>query len=171
VVVWQLREQGATLGVIPANDLPPLLHQSCRGSAARRSHRVVARGHPPSRMASQYRLAPTVIEAIAVLRVVHRRINRDHPGKDSDGHHQDSLHAQQPRRNRPSAPGPPAPSVCQRILVAVPVACPDDTRAATRAATPMYYLEQAHTSSDENALVSRGSGPTRTASNMAEPAF
>jgi hypothetical protein len=77
---------------------------SCRGSAGRRSHRVVARGHPPSRMASQCRLAPAVIEAIAVLRLVHRRINRDHPGKGSDGHYQDSLHAQQPRRNRPSAP-------------------------------------------------------------------
>jgi hypothetical protein len=64
-----------------------------------------------------------------------------------------------------------APSVCRRILVAVPVACPEDTRAATRAATPMYYLDQAHTSSDENALVSRGTGRTRTASSMAEPAF
>jgi hypothetical protein len=68
---------------------------------------------------------------------------------------------------------PPAsrPSVCLRILVAAPVACPDDTRAATRAATPMYYLEQAHTSSDENGLVSRGTGRTRTASSMAEAAL
>ena len=62
---------------------------------------MVARGHPPSRMASQTRLAPTVIDAIAVIRVVQRRINRDHPGKDCDGHQQDSLHAQQPRRNWP----------------------------------------------------------------------
>lgn len=72
-------------------------------SAARRSHRVIARGHPPSRMASQTRLAPAVIEAIAVLGAVHRRINCNHPGKDSEGHHQDSPHAQQPMRIRPSA--------------------------------------------------------------------
>jgi hypothetical protein len=71
-------------------------------SAAQRSQRVVARGHPPSRMATQCRLAPTVIEAITVARVVQRSINRDHPGENGDGHQQDSLHAQQPRRNGPS---------------------------------------------------------------------
>lgn len=35
----------------------------------------------------------------------------------------------------------------------------------------MHYLGHAHTSSDENALVSRGTGRTRTVPNMAEPAF
>jgi hypothetical protein len=35
----------------------------------------------------------------------------------------------------------------------------------------MYYLEQAHIIPDENALVSRGAGRTRTASSKAEPAF
>jgi len=35
----------------------------------------------------------------------------------------------------------------------------------------MNYLGHAHTSSDENALLSRDTGRTRTASSMCEPAF
>ena len=51
-------------------------------------------------MAAQSRLAPAVIAAIAVVRVIHRSINRNHPGENGGGHQQDSLHAQQPKRNR-----------------------------------------------------------------------
>lgn len=65
-----------------------------------RLHRVISRGHPPSRMASHGGLAPAVIEAIAPLRVVHRCIDCDHSGEDGDGHHQHSLHAHQRRRDR-----------------------------------------------------------------------
>jgi putative heme iron utilization protein len=51
-------------------------------------------------MAAQARLAPAVIAAIAEVRVIPDSINRNHPGKNGDGHQQDSLHAQQPKRNR-----------------------------------------------------------------------
>ena len=51
-------------------------------------------------MAAQARLAPAVIAAIAVVRVIQRSINRNHPSENGDGHQQDSLHAQQPKRNR-----------------------------------------------------------------------
>jgi hypothetical protein len=51
-------------------------------------------------MAAQARLAPAVIEAIAVVRVIQRSINRNHPGKNGGGHQQDSLHARQPKPNR-----------------------------------------------------------------------
>ena len=39
------------------------------------------------------------------MRVVQRCVNHGHPSNHRDGQQQDSLHAQQPMRNRPSASG------------------------------------------------------------------